>query len=102
MEKKTKEADIKYKLKEAAELAQKLAGAKSDLEGVQNELSAILSYWAMLQKQCIAKPETYEERRLRRLAEITGLREALKILEEETAFLQKPTHNRKLRGAGKK
>jgi len=103
MEKKMKEKDIKYKMKEVAELVKKVAEAKSDLEGVLNELSAILSYWDMLQKQCIAKPETYEERYARREAEIAGLREALKILEEQTAFLQRHAHNRKkLHGAGKK
>jgi len=103
VEKKMKEKDIKYKQKEAAELARQIAQAKSDLEGVQNELSAVLSYWAMLQKQCIAKPETYEVRCARRAAEIAGLREALKILEEQTAFLQRHAHNRKkLPVAGKK
>jgi len=101
-EKNMKEQDIKYKLNEAAALATKLAGAKSDLEGVQNELSAVLSYLATLQSQCIAKPESYEVRFARRAAEIAGLREALKILEDETAFLQQPAHNWKLRGGGKK
>mmetsp|Transcript_19436 Transcript_19436/g.37435 ORF Transcript_19436/g.37435 Transcript_19436/m.37435 type:complete len:686 (+) Transcript_19436:82-2139(+) len=102
VEKKMKEQDIKYKVKEAAELDKQVAETKSDLEGVQNELSAVLSYLGMLQKQCIAKAESYAERSARRQAEIAGLREALKILEEETALLQRNAHGRKLRGAGKK
>ena len=47
-------------------------------------------YWDKLQPMCVAKPESYEERKKRREAEIAGLKEALKILEEESgsAFLQ--------------
>ena len=47
-------------------------------------------YWDKLQPMCVAKPESYEERKKRREAEIAGLKEALRILEEESgsAFLQ--------------
>jgi len=102
VEKKSKEMDIKYKVKEAAELDRDVAEAKSDLQGVQSQLSPVLSYLAMLKKQCVAKPESYEERSARRQAEIAGLKEALKILEEETAFMQRHAHNRRLRGAARK
>ena len=38
---------------------------------------------------CIAKPESYEERKARRESEVNGLKEALSILESETAFMQR-------------
>ena len=53
--------------------------------------SSTYRYWDKLQPMCVAKPESYEERKKRREAEIAGLKEALKILEEESgsaAFLQ--------------
>jgi len=48
----------------------------------------VLEYFAKINDRCIAKPETYEDRRARREAEISGLKEALQILESETAFVQ--------------
>ena len=39
-------------------------------------------------ERCIAKPETYETRKGRRESEIAGLKEALSILENESAFVQ--------------
>merc|ERR1719468_826806 len=84
----TKEQDVKYKTAEAAGLDKSVAEMSSDREGVQTELDAVLEYLASLEKQCIAKPESYSDRRGRREAEISGLREALSILESETALLQ--------------
>jgi len=48
-----------------------------------------LEYYGKIMDRCIAKPETYEERKKRREAEIAGLKEALATLENETAFVQK-------------
>jgi hypothetical protein len=48
-----------------------------------------MEYYGKIKERCIAKPETYEERKARREAEIEGLKEALSILESEAAFMQK-------------
>merc|ERR1719460_2443113 len=86
-----KSTAVKYKTKDQKETENALAGLKEDREGTQKELDAILEYWDKLQPMCVAKPESYAERKKRREAEIAGLKEALRILEEEsgsTAFLQ--------------
>merc|ERR1719352_1003181 len=85
-----KETAVKYKTKDQKETASALIGLKEDAEGTTKELSAVLEYWDKLQPMCVAKPESYEERKKRREAEIAGLKEALRILEEESgsAFLQ--------------
>jgi len=86
-----KSTAVKYKTKDQKETENALVGLKEDREGTEKELSAIVEYWDKLQPMCVAKPESYEERKKRREAEIAGLKEALRILEEEsgsTAFLQ--------------
>merc|ERR1719324_2133249 len=85
----TKEQDIKYKTQEMKSLQKDVAEMTSDREGTQTELDAVMEYDAKIKDQCIAKPETYEERKKRREAEITGLKEALSILEGEAVFMQK-------------
>jgi hypothetical protein len=95
---KTKETEIKYKTKDQKETEALLESLKEDIGGSQKELDAINEYWEKLQPECVAKPEPYEERKKRREAEIAGLKDALKILEEESApaFLQ---IRRKIRSA---
>jgi len=88
IEKTVKDQDVKYKTKEAAGLDKKGAELTTDLEGVQNELDAVNSYLKSLEDKCTYKVESYAERKARREAEITGLKEALDILESETAFVQ--------------
>merc|ERR1719197_1855928 len=86
-----KSTAMKYKGKDQKETEAALAGLKEDREGTEKELAAIVEYWDKLQPMCVAKPESYEERKKRREAEIAGLREALRILEEESGsatFLQ--------------
>merc|ERR1719265_2857431 len=89
IEKATKDQDVKYKSKEAKELDEAVAEATSDRSGVQAELDAVKEYLSTLDAQCIAKPETYAERKARREAEIAGLKEALSILAGEAVLLQK-------------
>merc|ERR1719271_573792 len=86
-----KSTAVKYKTKDQKETEAALVGLKEDREGTQKELAAIVEYWDKLQPMCVAKPESYAERKKRREAEIAGLKEALRILEEESgssAFLQ--------------
>jgi len=88
MTKLTKEQDVKYKNKEAASLDKAVSELTTDLEGVQDELDAVNAAWKTITAQCVAKPETYEERKARREAEINGLKDALEVLESEAAFVQ--------------
>jgi septal ring factor EnvC (AmiA/AmiB activator) len=88
IEKTTKGQDVKYKTKEAAGLDKKAAELSTDIEGVKSELDAVNDYLASLEKKCTYKVESYADRKARREAEINGLKEALDILENETAFVQ--------------
>merc|ERR1712039_742781 len=74
----TKDQDVKYKTQEAK--AQDNTGA---------EYAAVMEYYGKIKDRCIAKPETYAARKARREAEIQGLKEALSILEDETALVQR-------------
>mmetsp|Transcript_28343 Transcript_28343/g.61584 ORF Transcript_28343/g.61584 Transcript_28343/m.61584 type:complete len:687 (+) Transcript_28343:81-2141(+) len=97
IEKATKEQDVKYKTKESTELDQTVAETTSDRAGVQAELDAILEYLKKIEEQCIAKAESYESRKARYEAELGGLKEALQILESETALVQRSSR-KQLRG----
>jgi len=98
MTKLTKDQDVKYKTKEAKTLDEGVAELKSDLSGVQEELDAVLEYWEKIKGECVAKPDSYEEKKKRREEEIAGLKEGLEILESETAFVQKSVSRHLLRG----
>lgn len=84
-----KDQDVKYKTQEFKSLDKNIADLSSDKATVSTELSAVNEYYAKLRDRCVAKPETYEDRKARREAEIEGLKEALTTLEEETAFVQR-------------
>merc|ERR1719460_2733802 len=96
----TKEQDVKYKTKEAAGLDKAASELSTDREGVQSELDATNEYLAGLAKKCTYKVETYAEKKARRESEIEGLKNALDILETETAFVQTKV-SRALRGIHK-
>ncbi len=90
--------DVKFKTQEAKALDKTIAEISSDREASNSELSAVMEYYAQIKDRCIAKPETYESRKARREAEIAGLKEALSILEDETAFVQRKRRGN-MRGA---
>merc|ERR1719240_2078208 len=85
----TKDQDVKYKTQEAVALDKQISELSSDKETSSTELAAVMEYYGKIKERCIAKPETYEERKARREAEINGLKEALSILESEAAFTQR-------------
>jgi len=99
IEKATKAQDVKYKTQESKQLDKTSAELTSDRNGVKAELDAVLEYLSKIEEECIAKAETYEARKERREAEITGLKEALEILGSETALVQRHAVRRTLRGA---
>jgi len=88
---------VKYKTQEFKGLDKSITDLTSDRDTVQTELDAVLEYYSQLKERCVAKPETYEDRVARRTAEIEGLKEALNILENDTAFMQRK--RRSFRGA---
>merc|ERR1719482_1983744 len=92
-----KQQDVKYKTQEAAGLDKSVSELSGDLATVTDELSAVTSGLDKLKEMCVAKAEPYAERKARREAEIAGLKEALQILESETALVQL-TSKHSLRG----
>jgi hypothetical protein len=97
----TKEKDVEFKNKEAASLDKSVTEYTSDLDNVQSELDAVLEYLDKINDQCVAKAETYAERKARRESELAGLKEALQILEGEAALVQRTAVRRTLRGGSK-
>jgi len=95
----TKEQDVKYKTKEAASLDNAVAELTADSSNVQAELDAVLEYGKELDKECVAKAETYESIVARRNAELAGLKEALEILSNDASLIQKHSVRRAFRGS---
>jgi len=91
IEKTTKTQDVKYKTKESNGLDKSNSELTSDKGNVETELSAVNEYLSKIEEECIAKAETYADRKARREAEINGLKEAQQVLENEMAFIQKGT-----------
>eukprot|EP00929_Paragymnodinium_shiwhaense_P069377 TRINITY_DN349_c0_g1_i1.p2 TRINITY_DN349_c0_g1~~TRINITY_DN349_c0_g1_i1.p2 ORF type:complete len:697 (-),score=333.44 TRINITY_DN349_c0_g1_i1:140-2230(-) len=84
-----KDQDVKYKTQEFKGLDKNIAELSGDRDTANTELAAVNEYDAKLKDRCIAKPETYEERKKRRDAEIEGLKQALSTLENEAALVQR-------------
>jgi len=93
VEKEEKETQVEHKTKEFTSLDKSVADLTSDRTGVQSELDAVVEYLTKLKKECIVMPDSYEERKKRRQAEIAGLKDALNTLESETALIQKSSRH---------
>merc|ERR1711957_380701 len=85
----TKDQSVKYKTQEAKAQDKTEAEYSADRETSNAEYAAVMEYYAKIKDRCIAKPETYAARTGRRQAEIQGLKEALTILEDDTALVQR-------------
>merc|ERR1719428_577361 len=84
----TKDQDVKYKTKEYKGLDKSVGEWNADMMKLNTELSAVNEYKAQIDERCTAKVPSYEEIKKKRDEEIAGLKEALKVLEEEAAFVQ--------------
>jgi len=93
----TLDQDVKYKTAEFKSLDAAIVEHTADKDTLNTEYSAVMDYYNELKDRCIAKPESYEDRKARREAEINGLKQALQVLEDETAFVQRK--RRGVRGA---
>lgn len=100
IERVTKEQDVSYKTKESAELDKSAVETKTDRTSSQAELDAVAEYLKKVEGECIAKAETFEERTQRAHAELSGLKEALRVLSEEaaSALIQRRSSTKLLRG----
>jgi len=77
----TKLADAKAKESEIKSLTVQVSHSKEDHASTSSELDAVNAYLEKLKPQCESKAMSYEERKAAREAEISGLKEALEILE---------------------
>jgi len=69
-------------------LKRRVEESNTDLAQELEELNAVKTYYAKVQKQCARKAPTFEERAAKREQELQGLRNALTVLEGRS-FLQK-------------
>merc|ERR1719472_84918 len=61
-----KDQDVKYKTQEFTSTDKEIAEFSGDRDTANSELAAVLNYYGKIKDRCIAKPETYEERKARR------------------------------------
>lgn len=96
-----KTVTLKYKEQELTGIKKVISDKKKDLGLKENSLAAVTQTLEALDKDCKETAETVQERYDRRQAEIEGLKEALEILEAQTAataLMQVSVKKRGLRG----
>merc|ERR1740117_588614 len=92
------EAEVKGSLSEIKSLTVALENNGEDHTMTSSELAAVNDYVEKLRPQCEEKAMSYAEKKARREAEISGLKEALEILSGGLALVQK-TNLRQIRRA---
>merc|ERR1740139_1505369 len=65
----TKDQDVKYKTQEFKSLDKDISELSSDKDTLSTELGAVNEYYSKLRERCVAKPESYEDRKARRESE---------------------------------
>merc|ERR1712100_635344 len=93
MTKLTKDKDVEYKQKEIASLEKTGTELKTDSDAVSDELDAVNAALASLEKQCLAKAESYASKAAKQKAEIDGLKSALESL-GGASLIQRSRHLR--------
>jgi len=93
MTKLVKDKDVEYKQKEIASLEKTGTELTTDRDAVQEELDAVLSALASLEKQCLAKAESYASKVAKQKAEVDGLKLALESL-GGASLIQRSRHLR--------
>jgi len=82
-------AEAKAAASEVKSLTVALENTGEDHSMTSKELAAVLEYLEKLKPQCEQKAMSYAEKKARREAEISGLKEALEILAGDAVFMQK-------------
>jgi chromosome segregation ATPase len=89
----TKDKDVEFKQKEIASLDKADTELKTDRDAVQDELDSVMASLASLEKQCLAKAESYASKVAKQKNEIAGLKSALESL-GGASLLQRNRHLR--------
>merc|ERR1719420_483773 len=84
-----RQAEAKAAASEVKSLTVALENTGEDHSMTSKELAAVFEYVDKLKPQCEQKAMSYAEKKARREAEISGLKEALEILAGDTVFMQK-------------
>merc|ERR1719149_195059 len=80
----TKDAEIKGAESQVKSIKVSLTDSGADKKMVEKEKGAVEAYIEKLKPQCEGRTVPYAERKAKREAEISGLKEGLTILEEES------------------
>merc|ERR550537_1231165 len=88
-----KDKDVEFKQKEIASLEKTGTELTTDRDAVQDELDSVKVSLASLEKQCLAKAESYASKVAKQKKEIAGLKSALESL-GGASLLQRNRHLR--------